>query len=702
MQHAQRHLPYQPHIDGLRALAVLAVLAFHFQHAWLPGGFAGVDIFFVISGFVVSASVSHWHGHGLLAFAGHFYARRVQRIVPALVTCLLATSLACVLLVPFAWLSSTIQSTGRHAFFGLSNLYLAFEQEDYFAPTAEFNPFLHTWSLGVEEQFYLIFPLLFFAWTRGGRWRQASIALFAAAALISLAHARTLHATDQSAAFFLTTTRLWELAAGVLLFQWIGVRAHDPNRVPSARWWCEAGAWLSLALVIVAVFASQAQQFPYPSALLPVVGTLGVLGFLHHQPAATPLRALLGARLPGLIGQRSYSLYLWHWPVLVILRWTSGLDSPMTMLLALVLTVACAELSYRFIENPLRLSRRLRAWPAPRMVGAGLATLVAAWLLSDQWIVARANLSLSTVSRNAGEWYALPMKQSDIRPGCSLITRNEPVGAAAVSIYTRAGCDVPSAARPRLFVFGDSHAIAYSTLLSEHVLRTGSTVLLYENPGCSFLSLQPEREVGSCVTQAETVLADIRRRAIVGDVVFFAALRVDRIGTQFATGDSQAAFAAMHSAARTEQRAAAEAVALAYLAPLAASGLHIILDAPKPVFRSPPYRCADAFNRSNPICAAGLSESRDWLLAYRAPVMQSLQRISAALPAAAVWDPLPVLCPTSVCASLDQDGPRFFDGDHLSARGNRVLYADFERLLDRIADAGASGTETARRDASQD
>ncbi|MEO8011699.1 MAG: acyltransferase family protein, partial [Dokdonella sp.] len=672
---------YQPHIDGLRALAVLGVIAFHFLSQWMPGGFAGVDIFFVISGFVVSASVSHWQGRGMLGFVSHFYARRVQRIVPALLVCLLATSIACVLLVPFAWLSSAIQSSGRHAFFGLSNLYLAFNQENYFAPTAEFNPFLHTWSLGVEEQFYLLFPLLFFAWTRGGHWRTASMVVFAVAAFASLGHAHHFSAVDQTAAFYLTTTRFWELATGVLLFQYLATYRTDVRAAQSMRRWLGAGAWISLAAVIVALFISGADRFPYPSALLPVAGTLGLLAFLQLDPSATALRRILGGHLLVAIGRRSYSLYLWHWPVLVILRWTSGIESTSTMLLAAGLTATLAELSYRYVERPLRYSTRLRAWPAKRVVAGGLIMIVSGWLLSDQWIAARSQLSFSTVSRNASAWYALPVSSSVARPDCSLTEHDASIGATIVSIYARARCDKPAGPERQLFVFGDSHAIAYSTLLSEHVLQSGSSVFLYDNPGCTFLSLQPEREIGACTSQADAVLADIRQRAKPGDVLFLAALRVDRIGTQFATADPEKAFESMHAAGRFDQRAIAESAALARLEPLVASGLRIIIDAPKPVFRAPAFRCADAFNRSNPICAPGLMESRDWLLEYRAPVMQSLQRLSAKLPGVAIWDPFPILCPKSTCTSIDGDGPLFFDGDHLSAHANRLLYPDFAQFL---------------------
>jgi peptidoglycan/LPS O-acetylase OafA/YrhL len=169
------HVPY---IDGLRAVAVLSVMLYHLHASWLPGGLAGVDVFFVISGFVVSASVGELESMRLSRFVLYFYSRRVQRIAPALIVCLLVTALVSALLIPSAWLSDANAKTGIFAFFGLANVILARTGDDYFAPRVEFNPYVHTWSLGVEEQFYLVFPLLFFLWVGARPRRWQSFGLF--------------------------------------------------------------------------------------------------------------------------------------------------------------------------------------------------------------------------------------------------------------------------------------------------------------------------------------------------------------------------------------------------------------------------------------------------------------------------------------------------------------------------------------------
>ena len=279
---------YLPYVDGLRALAVLSVLVYHLNPAWLPGGFSGVDIFFVISGFIVSLSVSQVNHasqvgpQGLLRFMAFFYARRIQRIFPALLVCLLATTLATAILVPTAWLSDGIQRTGFFAFFGLSNFTLAQTGKDYFSPAAEFNPFTHTWSLGVEEQFYLVFPLLFFLWGLSGGRRRWSPLLFGALLLVSVAYSAWLGSVDKTAAFYMLASRFWQLAAGVLLFQMMALGGNFAGVVDRpASVWRVSASWLSLGLVVYGLVASKATYYAFPGALPTVLGTLGLVGFLH-------------------------------------------------------------------------------------------------------------------------------------------------------------------------------------------------------------------------------------------------------------------------------------------------------------------------------------------------------------------------------------------------------------------------------------
>ncbi|WP_119292751.1 acyltransferase family protein [Azohydromonas sediminis] len=254
---------YFPHVDGLRALAVLAVMVYHLQPSALPGGFVGVDVFFVISGYVVTASLAaHRHQAGA-RFLGEFYARRLARLAPALVAMLVIVTALYVLLVPKAWFNRAAETTGQMAFFGLSNWWLDRQVVNYFEPRAEWNPFTHTWSLGVEEQFYLVVPLvLLFALrpVHDRRTRRTAIlvvVVLAAASFIAC-HAFGL-ARGSRFVFYQLVFRFWELACGVLLYLW-GARV-SPLRPSLRRWYGWAG-WAGLVLVLLAMVLPRPGAYP--------------------------------------------------------------------------------------------------------------------------------------------------------------------------------------------------------------------------------------------------------------------------------------------------------------------------------------------------------------------------------------------------------------------------------------------------------
>lgn len=214
---------YRADIDGLRAVAVLSVMLYHLNGAYLPGGFVGVDVFFVISGFVVTASLAQSQARSFSEFITSFYARRLARIVPALVTTLLVSSFVATLFIPKAWLSDLNQETARYAYFGLSNWVLQRNSDFYFAPRAEFNPYTHTWSLGVEEQFYLIVPFILFFWAchrfASQRTSQKTVVLILAGiCLASLVFCIWASRSHGAIAFYSIGARFWELGLGALLF----------------------------------------------------------------------------------------------------------------------------------------------------------------------------------------------------------------------------------------------------------------------------------------------------------------------------------------------------------------------------------------------------------------------------------------------------------------------------------------------------
>lgn len=670
---------YFPHIDGLRAVAVLAVVIYHLNAKWLPGGFAGVDVFFVISGFIVSASVGSLKDFGLLKFIPFFYARRLQRIGPALVVCLVLTTLASALLIPSAWLSQTNQQTGMYAFFGLSNLILARTNNDYFSPIVDFNPFTHTWSLGVEEQFYFVFPLLFFAWTFRGEWRRFSTFLFAFATVASLCVSAHLGVTDKTSAYYMITSRFWQLGAGVVLYQLMVFRGLRFDAEESRRGkWSSAGAVLSLVLLGASLVLSNPSAFPFPGAIPCVMGALGILGFMHSASDRNPAVRLLSSRPFIFVGRISYSLYLWHWPVFVFFRWTVGLDLPIYQFAALFFSFALAIASFYFVETPCRRLPALRV--APRIVVAmlGLIMVGTAALVARQIDAYQPKISLSTVTRNAADWYPDGSNTDPKYPNCVVSEADTPVSNSYVTAFTRSNCSGQATA-PRIFAIGDSHAAGHTSMFREYVLKTGAPVFLYNNAGCPFLSLQPWREdSNACMTAANGFISDFMAKARPGDVLFLPSLRLPRYGDQWIRGPEGIVQQAVFGGWAVKARSQATAQAISLLKQFEFLHVRVVIEAPTPIFKSPTFRCAENYDLTNPICRDGTEMNRALLERLRQPTLDAFSGISKAVPIVSVWDPFPILCPPGeTCSAFKGGRPLFFDADHISGFANRMLLPSF-------------------------
>jgi peptidoglycan/LPS O-acetylase OafA/YrhL len=406
---------YIAEIDGLRAIAVLLVLIHHLKPGLLDGGFIGVDVFFVISGYVVSKSLRATQVQGVGRYFSRFYARRITRILPALLVCLVVSSIATVLFIPDSWLSSSIPTTGLWAFVGAANMALINTSDGYFAPRAEFNPFTQTWSLGVEEQFYLLFPWLFLLWL-GYRWNRRKrlfflawgvLGLLTAASFVTAAHFSMI---QPDRAFYSVLSRFWQLGAGALLFLWHD-RLADVTAgaaAPSSRAKTQALLLCGLALIAVAVLKCRPAQVPFPLGLVPfplglvpVAGTLMVLHATGRETASGLLLARWLASAPARwLGRRSYSLYLWHWPVIVLMRWTVGLESWTLMLLAIVISFSLTLISFHLLENPFRQIGMLKGISNRVKIGAGLLAVTISMVGSNFLFLHR--LGNSQVDRTIG------------------------------------------------------------------------------------------------------------------------------------------------------------------------------------------------------------------------------------------------------------------------------------------------------------
>ena len=662
---------YIPAIDGLRAIAVLVVIVFHID-AWhsLAGGFTGVDMFFVISGYVISQSLATRGSLSFPAYLVDFYRRRFLRILPALLVVLLACFLLSAMFVPLIWRSELNAHTGLAAFFGLSNFTLAWNTDTYFSPEAGLNPYLHTWSLAVEEQFYLIFPALYFLWLRYQQRVVLVRALLPALALLSFGISVLQSRSEPLSAFYLLPSRFWELAAGAMLFQLIQTRQRWPRSAIGMR------LILALGLILLAFgfLLADRQQFPIPWALSTVAGTVLLIAAIVQTTNAPPLLVRMLQSSPmTYIGRLSYSLYLWHWPIAVFLRWTTGLEFLAVKLVYPILVFAFAAASYHWIEIPIRSSHSILQRHAWVTITSGLAATCLLWL-SARWIADNPDALTLSQTRDVYTWYSrkYPLQ--------------EPVAPFKdVRLQDR-----------RLFVIGDSHTAAYRTMLSIVSHRLGVEVVEHTHGGCGVVNLMgPDR--ADCAADQDEALREVENRAKPGDIVFLASLRMPELVRRDGSLGEDAMFEEARSELTPVQMEGARVSAEAVLARLEAIHVHILIDAPKPVLKAPPYRCSDWFNRMNPVCKPGLTVERYRLEQLRAPQMALLETLQRKHPDLHVWDPLPLLCPGSTCSAFDHGQPLFLDDNHLSGYGNRVLAPSFTQAVLAIwAPARSAGHAPAR------
>lgn len=664
---------YSPAIDGLRAIAVLAVIFNHAGFPAMPGGFTGVDVFFAISGFVVSAASASLAKHDFNPFILRFYARRLMRITPALIVCLIATCLMAAFFVPRAWLSQNIQQTGLLATVGLSNFALL-GAGTYFSPTSEFNPFTHTWSLGIEEQFYLIFPLLFFLWLR--KFRKISVAMLVLLTIASAASASVFISKDATAAFYLLWNRFWELGAGVLLFQFMTMNGHSFESTTPSTKWTRWGAVISLLVLLIGFHFARPHLAPIPANILPVFGTLGLIFFLHGREGDR-LDKFLSSRPLRWIGRLSYSLYLWHWPILVLLRWTIGMESPASIALFYVSTVFLSVVSFHFVESPVRL--RSGQWSQSRSLITGISLLVVGFISVKGISNLQDRLSLSSVVRYSMDWFPQSLPQED-GATCRVEIATRPLANGDVLDMTPFSCAQSSSTK--LFVVGDSHALAYRRMLENFVKNEGKRVVLYNNAGCPFIPLQLPRKgfSGQACNDLKTVIDDVFAQASPDDVLFLPALRIPRLADHWAhldLGDLRRSLSSEADAARERDIQAA----VPFLNLLEKRGIRILFEAPKPVFDFVPYRCSDWFNRTNPICEARIVSTRAEIEMWRAPVLESMRKLARLSANVSIWDPLPELCSGPVCETMKDGRPLFFDGDHISGYANDLLLPSFSKTV---------------------
>lgn len=636
-------LTYRPEIDGLRAIAVLAVVVFHAFPAALPGGFVGVDVFFVISGFLITSILLHESQGGSISIAG-FYARRIVRIFPALVLVLLA----CFLVGWNVLFAAEYKALGKHILGGttfVSNIML-WTEAGYFDNASELKPLLHLWSLGIEEQFYIVWPVLMLGLVRMPR---RAITLTLCALLASLVWACYWVFEDRTHAFYSPLARAWELLAGALLawaqFARPGVLAPLRHRLLP---------WLGLVMILAsAMWLSERNTFPGAWAAVPVLGTCLLL--VPVPGAAVHVRLLSHPWMVN-IGLISYPLYLWHWPLLSFANILEGQYPSAYVRAGLVLlTFVLAALTYHGVEKPIR---RL---PRKFSVGVLLVLMVVLGVLGKnvydrdglERIRHKKLITLSPeVKQDFVEWEdtgLLPQVQCAQPfqfPGSKICLTTHPDRA-------------PTAA-----VIGDSHAFHAYWGLSRSLDRQGKNLILLGRGAClPFVDYRRGADTDRCQPHINETLAWVRQQGSIQQV--FLIFRGRYLSNGSSPSDRDALQVAVEQTLQQLLKAGKK--------------VYVFLPLTEPGFD--PRLCVGSlpWGRKSPAsCDASWTQD----LAKRKDLMEVLGRAFQKYPSVRVIDPSQYLCADDVCPLIRRGKSVFKDENHLSYSGSLLLG-------DMLSEAGA-------------
>ncbi|WP_255991734.1 acyltransferase family protein [Chitinolyticbacter albus] len=647
--------PAWPAIDGLRALAVLGVVLYHAGWSLFGGGFVGVDVFFVISGFLLGDLL--WRGRARLSFTD-FMARRIRRLLPALLL-----MLATIAVLAAWWYApgdrSGMLRAGQRAAYFTSNVYFEKHAGDYFAASVKLNPFLHTWSLAVEFQFYLL--LFALAWLAFRFGRTAGNIVLGAATIASFCYAEFLLPAERSTAFYLLLPRFWELGIGACLALNRASLCGGIERYPRGRM---ASFWLGAGAVIAAMLLFDADmRFPGLAAALPVGGSLLMLAAIVAGQRSPLDRAPVVQ-----LGRLSYGWYLWHWPLIAMLAvygarpWTLWVNTA-----AIGVALLLAYASWRWVESPLRFIpalRRVSTWGS--LAALALVAVLAGKLASHDWkgVQFSDEYDLARIPQCAGEAEEARSATLTPRQRCTI------------------HADEGGSMEPAVYVWGDSHASHYGPLFAAFAADTQLPVLMRGSAGSPPLAGTAVREpegtkpIVTALTRAK--LAEISALPQLKGVVL-SAYWTSYIGDPpaFAGSDTRYLVDAAWSEDEVEQRLSTdESLQImartldATLATLVRQGKRVLVIADSPEF---PWRVPDCLYYGGDALRCAIS--RHEAEAQRSKVLAVIRAASSRYPQSVrIWDPFKQVCDAERCSAVASGIPIYRDSDHFNPAFIATLY----------------------------
>jgi peptidoglycan/LPS O-acetylase OafA/YrhL len=621
---------YRPSVDGLRAWAVGAVVLYHVGVPGVSGGFIGVDVFFVISGFLITSQLILAQRSSFHTVLLEFYSRRVRRILPSLTVVAMATlALGWMFLLPTGEQQDLSKSAIASALF-VSNIFFWLLGQNYLAGALELQPLLHTWSLSVEEQFYLLWPLLLLIlWAVERQLRIQSSHLIIATVFvlstISFALSVSWATTNPHAAFYLTPSRVWELGAGAALA--LLLQGNDMRAFPASL------AYFGLAAIVASVVAyDRHTPFPGAAAALPIAGTVMVI-IANVREGPSVLNKLLTSAPIVTTGKISYSWYLWHWPLLAIARAQDlGERNLLRDSIIAGLSYVIAFLSTRYLETPIRQQRVAPFATATGSVLTGLGAIAVFCVLPVAlWVSARAEYRTS---------YAL------LRPEtfeCTEPYLNHKLTPAAP-------CILAQGHRGTLFLIGDSFADHWSSAIGAWAKEAGVSAIERVFSACNIIvAAQGDGYAvnydSACLAFSKQVIEEIRQAAESGESVGVVASGVWRRSDEELRPPLSAAVGALERI-----------------------GVRVLLIGPSPFF---PFLV--------PSCLARRAETSCRLPRAQFDTDSDAINRTLMLVAAAnvrVWNPASQFCDTTWCYPSHNGVPSFSDGAHISRQAALRAKAD--------------------------
>ncbi|WP_299256705.1 acyltransferase family protein [uncultured Kushneria sp.] len=656
---------YRSDIDGLRAIAVLAVVAFHFDLS-MPGGFIGVDVFFVLSGYLIGSQIYRSALQGTFSWKS-FYAKRARRIMPALIAVLLVSYMAMLLLATPSELR-TFGRDGVATLLSISNITL-WRSIDYFNPTADLNPLLMTWSLAVEEQFYIIAPFLIMLLPRiRVRHRVMALAILIGLSLM-LAAWGVYH--KPSPTFYLLPTRAWELGAGVLLAILTAHRSPIHLRFLHTSLGIELRALLGLLLIIAPIMLyTRETPFPGLAALPPVLGTV----LLLNTELSWINRRLLSCRPMRFFGLISYSLYLWHWPLISMTHMV--LEKPPGLFLHVVLmviSIVLAWLSYRLIETPFRRSRSSETRSLVRYAAImGVVTLMTGAAVAGHGFP----------QRWPADFVQMDHEASTYDPSCL-------AGYGDTRLDDSPQCmpDIGEASGA-VALIGDSHAAAMAQGIRQRMATREEDLVVMTKSSCAFLS-----DISRPQTDHPDHFSECRR---FNDQVLDYLINAPHIKTVVMTGYWQAGLEDPRASYRPDAEGPLPLSAQEYLQQGLERAIHRLNQAGKQVVLvrdvplmdfSPVKRLATCSNAVRTLLNPHVQTTQHcdrvepdaWQPAQKANTV--IDRVAASQPHLKVVDPEHYLCRDQGCQITGQGHIFYVDYQHLTTHGAMVATQWFDAAV---------------------